>query len=295
LEETDGGYVEATDHTILEGMISAEAPMIIALPGKGDGSGIGLFGHYPPMLVYNGDTFFATIACQGDADCYLEFSLEYFDELGNYQDTSWSWIHQVGDGPQMISADLSSLAGQTVDFLLVLRAEDELEGQWAAWIQPYIYRDPNAQPPPTIEPIPTSQPDTDDDTPGVISGMVAMESAPPYMNDPMSGNSMPVVVVFFNLDDGTYWWIHTTLTGHPYYQMTVSPGTYQVVAYGQGVGGVPYVAAGYTGQNPSCGQNLVTVEVPPNGNVENIVIADWNWTCGGSAYRPEKPSGVPLP
>ncbi|MCJ7735653.1 MAG: hypothetical protein MUP11_14030 [Anaerolineales bacterium] len=297
LEDLDNGYVEATDHSVLEGMTSVEAPLVIGLPGKGGGGGVGvgLFGHYPPLLVYPGDIFKATIACQGDAACDLEFSLEYFDAWGKFLDTSWSWTHKSGAGPQEIIGDLSALAGQTVDFTLVLRAQEELENQWGVWIQPVIIRDPAAQPLPTQEIQPTLEAESGDKTPGVISGMVAMQTAPPYLNDPGTGNSTPVAVVFFNQDDGTYWWIHTSLTGHPYYQMTVPPGNYQVVAYAHGTDIVPYVSAGYTGQNPSCGKNLKTVIVPPNGKVENIVIADWNWTCGGTAYRPAKPGGVPLP
>ena len=54
--------------------------------------------------------------------------------------------------------------------------------------------------------------------------------------------------------------------------MTVPPGRYEVVAYARGVGGAPYVTAGYTGQNPSCGQALQVVEVAPNTKVGNIVI-----------------------
>jgi hypothetical protein len=187
------------------------------------------------------------------------------------------------------------LAGQTIEFYLVLRPEEDAKDQWVTWIQPYIKRDPAAQPAPTQAVLPTPTVDSTDKTPGVISGMVDMRSAPPYLTDSMSGGSHPVAVVFFNLSDGTYWWIHTSLTGHPYYQMTVSPGEYQVVAYAYGVGDMPYVAGGYTGQNPSCGKNLKTVTMPPNGRVENIVVADWNWTCGGTAYRQPKPSGVPLP
>ncbi len=129
---------------------------------------------------------------------------------------------------------------------------------------------------------------------GLISGRVDMSTAPPYLNDPVIGNS-PVVVTFFNLDDDTYWYIQTSQTGHPDYQMSIPPGTYQIVAYGRGVGDVPFVAAGYTGENPSCGKALKTVVVEPNARVDDIVIADWNWTCGGSAYRPDKPAEVPIP
>lgn len=296
LDGEGGGYFEAVDQTIVEGDKVVEAPVLIEQPGKGYPVGIGLFAKYPPFTVYPGDTFQAVIACQGTSDCDVDFYLEYYPP-GATRTVDWKWSHQAGDGPQEVSADLSSLAGQTVEFYLVLRPEDDLKDQWVVWIQPYIRRDPAAQPVPTQAVLPTPTVDPEDQTPGVISGMVDMASAPPYLKSSYgeSNSSSPVAVVFFNLSDGTYWWIHTSLTGHPYYQMTVSPGEYQVVAYAHGVGDIPYVEGGYTGQNPSCGKNLKTITVPPNGRVENIVIADWNWTCGGTAYRPVKPDGVPLP
>ena len=291
-----GGYFEAADNTVVEGNLAVEAPVLIGQPGRGYPVGLGLFGKYPPFTVYPGDRFQAVIACQGDSDCEVDFSLEYYPP-GATRAVSWKWPHQAGGGPQQVSADLSSLAGQTIEFYLVLRPEDDLKDQWAAWIQPQILRDPAAQPVPTQAVLPTATSDPDDQTPGVISGMVDLASAPPYLKSSYGaeGGSSPVAVVFFNLSKGTYWWIHTSLTGHPYFQMTVTPGEYQVVAYAPGVGDIPYVAGGYTGQNPSCGKNLKTVTMLPNGRVENIVVADWNWTCGGTAYRQPKPADVPLP
>jgi len=308
LTAEDDAYVEYTDHTVAEGMVSVEAPLLIAHPGDAYPVGLGLFGHYPPTKVFPGDMFRAVIGCQGDSPCDVEFSLEYFDAEGKVHDTPWQWPHRVGDGLTEIAVDLSTLAGQTVEFDLVVRTQHNSKDNWVVWIQPRIERDPGAvapsseidqasagAPPPTVEPPSGSEtPEEEDKTPGVISGKVDMSSAPPHLNDPNLG-SKPVVVVFFNLDDGTYWWIHTSLTGHPYYQMTVTPGTYQVVAYGQGVGDLPYVSAGYTGYVPSCGQPLQLVEVGPNAFVEDIVIADWNWTCDGNAYSPPKPGDVPLP
>jgi len=170
LDDTDGGYIEAADHTILEGMVSVEAPLLIGLPGKGYPAGVGLFGRYPPFTVYPGDMFHTTIACQGDADCDLEFSLEYYDAQGTYHGSAFRFYHQFGEGPVVITADLNSLAGQTVDFLLTLRAQEELADQWGVWIQPYIARDPDAKPLPTQEILPTATVDPEDQTPGVISG-----------------------------------------------------------------------------------------------------------------------------
>ncbi len=294
LSELQGGYVAYSDHTVAEGMVSVEAPLLIAHPSEGYPEGLGLFGRYPAFTIFPGDAFHATLACQGDSPCDVEYALEYFDADGTYHASQWKWRHRAADGPTEVSADLSALAGQTVELMLVIREKNTPQDSWVLWIQPYVARDPNAQPAPTA--IVVSTPTASDKTPGVISGMVDMRSAPPYLiDDPYGAGGRPVVVVFFNLDDKTYWYIQTSLTGHPYYQMTVTPGRYQVVAYARGVGDVPYVTAGYTGQNPSCGQPLKTVNVDPNAAVENIVIADWNWSCSGTAYRPSKPAKVPVP
>ncbi len=92
--------------------------------------------------------------------------------------------------------------------------------------------------PGTVSPTPTTEATETPTTFGLINGRVDMSSAPPYLNDPVIG-SAPVVVTFFNLDDGAYWYIQTSQAGHPDYQMSVPPGTYQIVAYGRGVGDVP--------------------------------------------------------
>lgn len=292
--DTSKGYIEYSDHTIIEGMISIDAPVLIGLPGQGQGNGIGLFGHYPGITVQYGDRFKSTVACQGDAPCNVEFTVEFFDAEGDYHsENRWGWHHQTGDGPLEIDLDLSPLAGQTVEFLLVVRDSGSTQNAWIVWIAPRIIRDPVMQPKRPVTPeTPTIS--ASDLTPGVISGWVDMSTAPPYLNDPLAGSS-PVVVTFINMDDGTYWYIQTSLTNHPNFQMTVPPGRYQVVAYGRGVGGVPYVTAGYTGTNPSCGNALKTIDVDPNARVSDIIIADWNWNCNGAAERPAKPADVPVP
>lgn len=285
LDNIEPGYVTNTHLAFAESTTAIEVPALIVLPQQG-ATNTAIFGMYPAFEVWPGDQFRTTIACQGDSACDVQYALEYFDEADQYQAPKWKWEHKVGDGPINVVVDLSALAGQSVKFSLALRSpKGDPSDDYALWIAPHIYRATDAQPPPDLA----------DQTPGVISGMVEMSTAPPYMNDPGKAESMPVTVVFFNLDDGSYWWIQSNLTGHPYYQMTVPPGQYHVVAYGAGVGDVPYVPAGYTGQNPSCGQALQVVVVEPNGEVEDIVIADWNWTCGGDAYRPAKPSDIPLP
>ena len=202
----------------------------------------------------------------------------------------------------MVDYPLDALVNQWVRFMLVIQNNNGTEyDEPALWINPHIWRDPDiyatmsSKPPMETPGENIKATPTDDETPGVISGIVDTSTGPPYMNDPVIGGAgMPVVVMFFNLEDHTWWWIHSIAT-HPDYQMTVPPGRYHVAAYAQGVGDVDYVAAGYTGMNPSCGEPLKIVEVKPNQRVSGIDIADWNWTCGGTAYRPAKPAEVPLP
>ncbi len=133
----------------------------------------------------------------------------------------------------------------------------------------------------------------------ILAGRVNMASAPPFLNDPIvtGGLGVPVVVVAFNLDNGSYTWVDTTPT-HPNYQLAVPAGRYSLVAYGSGLPSapdVPYVVGGYTGQDPSCGQPLAEVVVAAGEVLEGLDIADWNWSCRGTAYRPDKPADVPIP
>jgi hypothetical protein len=300
--DTAAGYSTILESTALSDGTMIESPSLLMIPPHGSRFG-GLFGAYPELNIYPGDHFKAVLACQwSEPDCDISYALHYFDENGNFQQVSTdlgpkpiSNHSPVSDRWTEVDIDLSYLAGYTVRLVLTVRTEGEPLAYPALWIAPHIQRQPDAQPAP-VPVLPTASSATDENSqePGVISGRVDLSSAPPYLTDPGTGGSMPVVVMFFNLDDSTWWWIHSTLT-HPYFEMTAPAGRHHVVAYAQGVGDVPYVTGGYTGANPSCGQELQVVNVPGGTTVEDIVIADWNWTCGGTAYRPEKPVQVPLP
>jgi hypothetical protein len=143
LAELPKGYVDYSDQTVIEGNIPVNAPVLIGSPGQGGDNGTGLFGHYPAFTVQAGDRFKAWVACQVDIPCNVEFALEYFDANKTYQkDTGWKWQHKAGDGPFEIDLDLTPLAGQTVEFLLVVREQDSSQGAWVVWIAPRIIRYP---------------------------------------------------------------------------------------------------------------------------------------------------------
>jgi len=309
INDTSEGFVEVVDSVLLTDGSVVHSPGLLMIPPHGSRFG-GLFGAYPALNIYPGDHFKAVLACQqSDSACAISYGLHYYDASGNFYQVSSdlgpapvSSHNPLADSWTEVDIDLSYLAGYDIRFVLTIRTEGDPLPYPALWIAPRIERDPSAEPviiPPmaTASGAEPSGSDTEENNaPGVIRGRVDMASAPPYLLDPQVYGTAgkPVVVMFFNLDDHTWWWIHSTLT-HPFYQMTVPPGEYHVVAFAQGVGEVDYVTGGYTGSNPSCGQALQVVNVPPETIVEDIVIADWNWSCGGTAYRPAKPSEVPLP
>ncbi len=147
LDEIEQGYFTNTHLAFAESNTAIEVPSLIVVPQQGVGGGTAIFGIYPPFEIWPGDQFRATLACQGDAACNVEYSLEYFDAADEYQTPNWQWDHKAGDGPQSVAVDLSSLAGQTVKLVLAVRdADKDPSTDYALWITPYIYRAPDAQP-----------------------------------------------------------------------------------------------------------------------------------------------------
>ncbi|MDH3942872.1 MAG: hypothetical protein OEV06_02100 [Anaerolineae bacterium] len=300
-DDLSDGYIEALSGTAIESGETTDLPALLTIPPQADGYG-GIFGRYPSFTVQPGDRFRAVLTCQQSPCGAVEYALDYFDAAGKYSEFPSYWPDPFKDfaesGHHIIAIDLplDFLAGQTVDFTLVIRDQSAVSGDRYLWIAPHIYRDPaNTSATPLPQPGSSRAPTPEnaaDNTPGIIRGLVDMKTAPPYLNDPITTNGLgvPVVVVFFNLDDGTWWWVHTTAT-HPNFQMTVTPGRYVVLAYAPGVADIPYITGAYTGGAPSCGQPLVAVEVPPNGSALGIFITDW---CE-YPDRPEKPPGVPIP
>jgi len=135
------GFIAPADKAMAEGEIPVEAPVLIGLPGLGGEHGAGLFGIYPPLLIQPGDTFYAVVACQEGFSCNVQFALEYIDAQGNYQHAmDWSWQHRYGGGPVPVQVDLSPLAGQAVQLVLVVRDQGSPEDDWVLWAYPYVAR-----------------------------------------------------------------------------------------------------------------------------------------------------------
>ncbi len=77
-------------------------------------------GTFPELVVQNGDRFKAAVGCMADmAGCSLDFQLLYKDSDGDIQTKAdWEWEETFDGEATYISIDLSSLAGETVQFIL---------------------------------------------------------------------------------------------------------------------------------------------------------------------------------
>lgn len=280
--------ISRLDNPILANGAEINLPSLLAVPVQYNG----VFGRYPTFFVYPGDELRALVACkEPSTECSVEFSIEYYKngEFFGYPNAVFQEPLSIGvEGSRELIVPLNALAGESVQFLLSVREKGTHDSVQALWIAPYIYRDPNATP---ISPVATNIPaqnptpteNSEDTTPGVVSGWVDFTSAPGGVT-----NGQAMTIMFFNQEDSTWWWVQTG-TANPYFQMTMPPGPYVVTAYTSVSGGSTTV--GYTGGGQTCGAGLAVVNLDPNGQSTNIAITDW---CN-PGYWPAKPAAVPFP
>ena len=136
--DLSGGYAQVVDPTA-EGL-PAGTPVLLTVVGTTSNA---IFLRYPSFSVHNGDRFRAMLRCQSaSTSCKIDFRLEYFDGNGQYHSSSQMWNHDSGQPPIAVDDDLSSLAGQKVDFVLSIQSNGSGSPQenGGLWIAPYIYR-----------------------------------------------------------------------------------------------------------------------------------------------------------
>jgi len=98
-------------------------------------------GSYPEMTIQSGDSFHAWVGCiEGYELCDVTFYLGYTDET-NHTRILGRW-HEVYDNQvTMIDLDLSSLAGQSVQFVLGMEASsNDVSSAQGFWFVPRIER-----------------------------------------------------------------------------------------------------------------------------------------------------------
>ncbi len=102
-------------------------------------------GLYPAFAVQNGDHFESYVGCQyhGPANCFVVFRLAY--QIGGGTVTTLQTATERLDGlVYRMDVDLSSLAGQNVNFILRVEAFGSPSGDRAVWSAPRIIRNGSA-------------------------------------------------------------------------------------------------------------------------------------------------------
>jgi hypothetical protein len=135
LDDEEGllnGFVRLNTDPALEAS-SRDNPVVIEMKPNNQQGGW-LAGFFPPITIEEGDHFLATVGCMdGYADCSVLFQLDY--ELADGTHQTLAENAQVFDNlPGEMDVDLSSLAGQNVTLVLVVRenggASREALGYW---------------------------------------------------------------------------------------------------------------------------------------------------------------------
>lgn len=150
-EGDHAGYVIKLNAPKMENGVKSDDPGLVTHP-KFSSNGI-ISGLYPAIQVQSGDRFRAFINCRYNATgCNVVFRLDY--RSGGQTKTLGSW-HEIYEGKYFpVDLDLSSLAGKTVKFILVVTANGSPNDDEALWVAPRIVR-LGTPPPPSSTPVPT--------------------------------------------------------------------------------------------------------------------------------------------
>jgi len=145
------GFVVKLNEPVMENGAKENEPALLVSPqDRRDGL---ISGRYPALTVQAGDRFRALANCQYNSKkCDVIFRLDY--KVNGQTKTLGSW-HEVYEGNfYIIDLDISALAGQTVNFILIVEANGPNNNDNALWLNPHILR--QGLPTPTFTPIATN-------------------------------------------------------------------------------------------------------------------------------------------
>jgi len=129
------GWVVKIDNPILENGYKDDEPGLQVHPEKVNDGWIK--GTFPEISVTDGVSFIAIIGCYEDYDCDVKFKLNY-KISGGSEKTLSTW-HEVQDNKiNRVKVDLSSLAGEKVQFILLVESNGPDTEDRAFWFAPRI-------------------------------------------------------------------------------------------------------------------------------------------------------------
>ena len=152
---TDGdvrGFVLPLGSHLMEDGISSSEGLLTFPQYVTDGY---IQGMYPAFTVLSGDHFQSYVGCQhdGPSNCYVIFRLAY--QIGSGPVTTLKTAAERLEGlVYRMDVDLTSLAGQSVKFILMVEAFGSASGDRAVWSAPRIVRLGAVAPTPIPSPTP---------------------------------------------------------------------------------------------------------------------------------------------
>lgn len=129
------GWVRKANVPTLENGVTENEPGFVTHPEMVNNGWIK--GKFPAISITGGVYFRALIGCNSTEACDVKFKLNY-KVAGESEKTLATW-HEVQDGTyNKVSVDLSSLAGQEVQFILIVEANGSSSNDEALWVAPRI-------------------------------------------------------------------------------------------------------------------------------------------------------------
>ena len=129
------GWVRKIDEPILENGMKDDEPGLQVHPQMvNDGWIRGIF---PEVSVTEGVYFYAIIGCYSDSNCDVKFKLNYRID-GGAERTLGTWNEVQDDDFNRIKVDLDDLAGEDVQFILLVEANGSASNDLAMWFGPRI-------------------------------------------------------------------------------------------------------------------------------------------------------------
>jgi hypothetical protein len=136
-EGSDDGFVIRVDNPALESRNENEPALETFPEAITDGL---IQGTYPEIEIKSGDRFLADIGCLADNErCDVLFQLKYTIDGGDEVNFG-RWRETYDGNITRVDMDLSALAGEKVQFILVVKANGAPREDAAFWLVPKIIR-----------------------------------------------------------------------------------------------------------------------------------------------------------
>jgi len=132
--DDDGWVVEIEEPTLENGYKDDEPGLQVRPENVNDGY---IRGTFPEIAVTEGVFFRAIVGCYDDYDCDVKFKLNYKID-GESEKTLATWHEVQDDTFNRVKVDLASLAGEEVQFILLVEANGSAASDRAFWFAPRI-------------------------------------------------------------------------------------------------------------------------------------------------------------